>query len=132
MQAGRALARKGVRLLTCAGLLLAVTALAATPLAALFPRDPHCNCGCQHEGGKPCCCRRAARSAGPTLESGEDCSGNCRQAPPVPLRLGSCLPCQRGAGVMAPAVASRAPLAPPQVIPAVSFTYALRDRSPPS
>jgi len=131
MKTGRALIGSGVRLLTCVCLLLSFSALAATPLAALIPREENCNCGCQHEGGKPCCCRRAARATGPMLVSGEECPGNCRSASPVPLRLGSFLPLHRDAGVMVLPVASGAPLAPAQVIPAVSFTYALRGRSPP-
>ena len=130
MRTGGTRMRQAVRLLTCACLLLAFTGLAATPLAALLPQEDQCDCGCQHEKGKLCCCRRAAHQAGPALESSRGCPGKCQHATPVPLRVGLFLPLPRRAAA-ALVVVSSATLGVPWTLVTPSFTYSLRDRSPP-
>ena len=123
--------RAWVRLLTCFCLLLCFGGLAATPLAGLLPGKNDCNCGCQHENGKPCCCRRAAREAGPTFESEPTCPGNCRSATLVPLRVGLFLPLpRRNAGETLTTV-SRAAVSTTQTQRDILHINALRDRSPP-
>ena len=120
-----------VRLATCVCLLLSFTGLAAAPLAGLLPGQDDCGCGCSHENGKLCCCRRAARERGPTLESAGRCPGKCQCATAVPLRVGLFLPLPRRAPAAALTVVSRAASGVQRTAATVSFTYSLRDRSPP-
>jgi hypothetical protein len=123
--------REAVRLLTCASLILVFVGLAAAPLAGLIPQQDQCNCGCQHENGKLCCCRRAAREAAPALESALGCPGKCRYTTPVPLRLGLFLPLPSRTAAAALVVVTRASAGSSQAVPTVSSVYSLRDRSPP-
>jgi hypothetical protein len=123
--------RAAVRLLTCACLLLAFTGLAATPLAGLLPGQGDCNCGCQHENGKRCCCRRAAHEAGAKFESAAGCPGKCGCSTAVPLRVGLFLPHPTSSAAAVLPVVSRTTEAAAQFPPDSSLFSILRDRSPP-
>ena len=131
MRGGGSLIQEGVRLLTCLCLLLVFVAFAASPLAGLLPRKEECTCGCQHDGRRPCCCRRAARQAGACFESTGGCPGKCQLATPVPLRLGLFLPLRRVACAFGLVAARQAiPVFAP-FIPGASRSAALHERSPP-
>jgi hypothetical protein len=129
MTAARVRTRAAVQLLTCACLLLVFTGLALSPLAVLLPGQNDCNCGCQHETGKLCCCRRAARNAGSTFESAAGCPGNCRHAVPFSPRL-LYFPLATSAATSLTALCPVDP-AGPVLHPDVHFSDTLRDRSPP-
>ena len=131
MTFGAARMGAAIRLLTCACLILVFTGLAATPLAGLLPGRNDCNCGCRHEGGKLCCCRRAAREAGATIESAAGCPGNCGCATMVPPRAGLFLPHLGQSTSDALPVVSRPTTGAEQIPPDFSLTKTLRDRSPP-
>ena len=131
MNARGATSRHYANLLASLCLLVAFGGLAATPLAALLTAKEECKCCAKHDGTHPCCCRRAARTAGASIESAWCCAGQCRLGTPVPLRLGLFVPLEPSSGVSRPATGALAICLPSHSVRSSWFGCALHERSPP-
>ena len=130
MMSGAAIAWSGVRRLACLCVLAALALLYAAPAAALFSSPDDCRCGCPHANGKPCCCRRSAKAAGPAFERGGRCGSSCNVRGALSRRT-AFLPVDATGLAPLPVQVATAPRA---AAPGGRFQppCTLRDRSPPA